>query len=138
MKKSFVIVCCILIACVAVLGWALGPKLVNMKSEYVTAGVICDTHAFVKKTGGQWPQSWQDLGSDDFSAYTRMRFDVDLESINKEEIMSAISPQSGKYLTYPHANADLEALFEEVVKQREEIRTKDSTVPPDGAPSDVQ
>jgi hypothetical protein len=129
MKKILIIVLCVTIACAAVIALALAPKLINMKSEYVTAGVIRDTHAFVKTHQGQWPTSWSDLGSEDFSSYTRMRFDLDPLSATKEQVMSAISPQSGKYLTYPHAEADLEALFEELMKQRREIRTSVRTVP---------
>jgi len=103
----------------AVLAWALGPKLANMKSEYVTARVIRDTHAFVKKTHGQWPRSWADLGSEDLSSYTRMRFDIDPATATREDILSAISPKSGRYLTYPHAGNGLARLFEELENQRQ-------------------
>jgi len=118
-KKILIIVSCLALACMAVLAWALGPKLANMKSEYVTARVIRDTHAFVKKTHGQWPRSWADLGSEDLSSYTRMRFDIDPATATREDILSAISPKSGRYLTYPHAGNGLARLFEELENQRQ-------------------
>ena len=114
MKNIRIIALCLTVACVTAIVWAVSPKLINMKSEYVTAGVIRDTYEFVKENQGQWPNSWSDIGSQDFSSHTRMSFHIDPSSATKEQVMSAISPQSGKYLTYPHAKADLESLFEEM------------------------
>ena len=137
MKKTFkrvlIIVLGLVIACMVLIALAIGPKLINMKSEYMTAGVIRDTQEFVEKTKGEWPSSWQDLGNHDFTSCTRMNFDVNPALATKQDVMSAISPQSGKYLTYPHAEAQLKALFKELKSQREEIRTTDITVPSAGA-----
>ncbi len=118
MKKPLTLIACMAAAGAAFLAWAVGPKLLNMKSEYVTADVIRDTRAFVAKTRGQWPRSWQDLGSDDLSSHTHMTFDIDPATATREDILSAIAPRSGRYLTYPHAEDDLAALFVEVRKHR--------------------
>ncbi len=119
MKRILVVVACLALACLAVVAWALGPKLANMSSEYETARVIRETQEFVRKTQGQWPKSWADLGLEDMSAHTRMRFDIDPATATREDILSAIRPRSGRYLTYPHADRDLAVLFEELRSHRD-------------------
>jgi hypothetical protein len=61
MKKIVAMILSLLVAGIGFLAWVLGPQLLNMKSEYVTDGVIRQIHAFVIKTNGQWPRSWQEL-----------------------------------------------------------------------------
>jgi len=125
MKKPFIatliIVICLGIAVVALVVWALGSKRGNMKSEYMTADVITATQNYVQETHGQWPRSWADLEmTEDPSPFTRMRFDLDPATATQEEVMSAIAPLNGKYLTYPHAQRELQALFEELQKYRQD------------------
>lgn len=96
----------------------MGVKLLNMKSEYVTGGVIHNTLEYTRNTGGLWPRSWADLKSEFASAYTRMNFDIDPATATKQEIMSAIRPRSGMYLTYPGARRDLEQLWAELQRHR--------------------
>jgi len=114
----------------------LGTRFLNMKSEYVTAGVIRNTNAFVEDTGGQWPRSWTDLKMDDMSAYTRMNFDIDPTTATKEEIMSSIRPQSDMYITYPNAEDDLERLWTELQRHScsKQVTTKSATPPPSAPP----
>jgi hypothetical protein len=118
-RRILVIAACLALACLAVVTWALGPKLANMSSEYETARVIRETQEFVRRTKGQWPRSWADLTCGDRSSYTRMRFDIDPATATREEIQSAIGPKSGRYLTYPHAERDLTGLFEELRRHRQ-------------------
>jgi hypothetical protein len=115
---------CAVAGCLALLAHMFGPKLWNMKSEYVTAGVIEDVQAFVEKTHGQWPRSWADLGSKDLSSYTRVDFSLDPVTATEQDVLSSIAPRSGKYYTYPHADDHLKRLYQELKDAREE------TVPP--------
>lgn len=123
MKNLFIavliVVLCLVVAGVAIIAWAFGPKWANLKSEYMTAEVIIATHNYVAKTSGQWPRSWADLElTENPAAFTRMRFDLDPATATESEVMAAIAPLSGKYLTYPHAQSDLHDLFEALRKYR--------------------
>ena len=98
------------------IAYSLGPKLYYMKSEYVTANAISATEHFVSAHPGEWPHSWKDIGEQDLSAYTDMRFDLTVPAIlnDKELIYSAIQPKCHRYRTYPHAKAQLDQLFEKI------------------------
>jgi hypothetical protein len=95
---------------VAVLAAGPVPRLWNMTAEYVTAAVIRDTEEYVVRSQGRWPQSLADLG-EDRSRYTTINFAIDPKSSSKADVVRAIRPVSGKFLTYPHADRDLERLF---------------------------
>ena len=100
-------------ALVALVVVALWPKFSNMKAEYVTAGVIRDTGRFIKKTDGQWPRSWADLG-EDYSRFTDFNFSLDPAKATKDDVLGSINPKSGRYYTYPHSKEDLEAVYNEL------------------------
>jgi hypothetical protein len=94
---------------VATVAATLLPRLWNMKAEYVTAAVICRTEDDVAESHGQWPRSWADLG-EDMSAYTTINFSLDPEKASAADVAASIKPLSGRSLTYPHAERDLERL----------------------------
>ena len=121
-KPTKIAVVVLAIVTIAFLVWPLATKILHMKSEYVTASVIQDVHAFVKKTDGQWPRSWEDLGSENLSSHTHVQFDLDPATATRDQVMTAITPTTGRYQTYPHANDLLNALFEEVVRSREAVQ----------------
>ena len=125
-SRIMLIVSCALLAFVVLVAVIVWPKFSNMKSEYVTAGAISRTQAYVQRTQGKWPRSWSDMGSSDETSYTRMNFGLDPKSATKEEVMNAIKPRSGRYYTYPHATEHLEELYNEVVKYRERPREKEA------------
>ncbi|MBA4386677.1 MAG: hypothetical protein C0404_01780 [Verrucomicrobia bacterium] len=109
-----------MIASAVLLAWVFGPKLFNMKAEYVTAGVIRDVGTFVKNTHGQWPKSWGELKSEDLSSYTRVNFALDPATATEQEVLSSIAPRSGRYHTYPQAAEDLKSLYRELKNTRKE------------------
>jgi hypothetical protein len=106
----------IVILIVGSVGYAIGPKLYYMKSEYVTADVIRAADRFVTEHPKKWPRSWQDLGGKDLSQYTDFRFDLTPDMIlrDRQLIYSAIQPKCHQYRTYPHARAQLDALYEKL------------------------
>ena len=96
---------------------ALIPKFWNMKSEYVTAGTISNLEKYVETHNGKWPTCWKDLGDGtDLSKYTRFRFDLTSEGIlqNPNLIYQAVTPHSGVYYTYPHAEQRLKGVLKKV------------------------
>lgn len=106
----------IVILGLAGVGYAIGPKLYYMKSEYVTADVIRAADRFVTEHPKKWPQSWQDLGGEDLSRYTDFRFDLTPEMIvrDRQLIYSAIQPKCHQYRTSPHARAQLDGLYKKL------------------------
>ncbi len=109
-RRVLVAIALVISGLVAALAAGLVPRLWNMTAEYVTAGVIRDTEEYVVRSQGRWPKSWADLG-EDRSRYTTINFAVDPDSSSKADVASAIRPVSGRFLTYPHADRDLERLF---------------------------
>jgi hypothetical protein len=109
-RRVLVAIALVISGLIAALAAGLIPRLWNMKAEYVTAGVIRDTEEYVVRSNGRWPQSWADLG-EDRSRYTNINFAIDPDSSSKADVGRAIRPVSGKFLTYPHADRDLERLF---------------------------
>ena len=116
-RRSLIAIGCVLVALVGCVVVALWPKVSNMKSEYVTAGVIRDTGLFITKTDGQWPRSWADLG-EDRSRCTDLNFSLDPVKATKDDVLGAIKPKSGRYYTYPHSKEDLEAVYNELRSHR--------------------
>jgi hypothetical protein len=91
----------------------------QLSSEYVTAAVISEVKQFVESHNGQWPQSWDDIpGGDHARQYVRIRFDVRAEDLIADSnlIYTAIMPTSGVYYTYPHAERQLDQLFESLAR----------------------
>lgn len=93
--------------------YLFGTKFYYMKSEYITADVILAADRFVSDHPGQWPRSWQDLGSEDLSKYTDVRFDLTADMLihDRQLIYSAIQPKCHQYRTYPHARENLDRLY---------------------------
>ena len=109
-RRVLVAIALVIGGLIAALAAGLIPRLWNMTAEYVTAAVIRDTEEYVVRSQGRWPQSWADLG-EDRSRYTTIDFAIDPKSSSKADVARAIRPVSGKFLTYPHADRDLERLF---------------------------
>ena len=114
----------VLVIAVAWTAWKLYPRLANLSNEYETAQAIVATTTFVAYHHGQWPRSWTDLGLADRGAQTRMNFALDPTTATRDDVQAAILPATGRYYTYPHARAQLDALWDEIQKQR------DSATPP--------
>jgi hypothetical protein len=96
------------------------PRLWSMRSEYETAGVIRRVEEYVTKSHGRWPRSWADLG-EDLSHYTKVNFSLDPITATRSEVASAITPVSGRYLTYPHSQRDLERLYATMHRYGEQV-----------------
>jgi hypothetical protein len=110
------------------LGWVLYFPLFiqypNLTHEYATAGVIADVQEFVENHDGQWPESWSDIGSGrDLSEHTVVRFDLTTQDFIDDPalIHEAIRPVTGKYITYPHAQRQLENLLETIKEKSTQV-----------------
>lgn len=87
----------------------------QLKAEYNAAQVIRDVTQYVQAQQGRWPASWNDIPNGAFARqYVIIRFDVTpAELLDDPALMqSAIRPISGEYLTYPHAERQLNELRE--------------------------
>jgi hypothetical protein len=116
LKAFFLFLSAALLLLLGSIVFSLGPKLYYMKSEYVTADVISAVDRFVTEHPRKWPQSWQDIGSEDLSRHTDFRFDLTPDMIlrDRQLIYSAIQPKCHQYRTYPHARAQLDGLYEKL------------------------
>jgi hypothetical protein len=91
----------------------------RLKSEYSAAGVISEVTRFVESHNGQWPTGWRDIpNGTDASRYVTMKFDVVTDELiaNPSLIYDTIRPKSGEYRTYPHAERQLDALRESLIR----------------------
>jgi hypothetical protein len=131
MKKIFlrilIAIGCIFAVLVLVVVASLWPKLSNMKSEYVTAGVIRYIGTFIERTGGQWPRSWTDLGKD-YSEFTDVNFSLDPSTATKDDVLGAVKPKSGRYYTYPHSKEDLLSVYDELKKHQNPLIAPENPV----------
>jgi hypothetical protein len=91
----------------------------RLKSEYGTAQVIRDVTQYVQTHQGNWPRSWADIPEGEYAhSYVKLRFDVDPKELvaNPQLIQTTITPLSGEYRTYPHAERQLNELRDELAK----------------------
>ena len=91
----------------------------RLKSEYSAASVISDVTKFVESHKGQWPTGWRDIpNGTDASRYVNMKFDVVADELiaNPSLIYDTIKPKSGEYRTYPHAERQLDALRQSLIR----------------------
>ena len=114
----------VFVVLLVVIAWARHPRQMNVRSEYITAGVIHDIHVYVSSHPGEWPKSWNVLGSGaDYSSHTIVRFDLSVEELRErpELIYSAVMPVSGRYYTYPHAKKQLEEIMKTIHETKNAI-----------------
>jgi len=78
-------------------------------AEYHTARTIRDITDFVE-SNSRWPSSWQDLGTAPWEGVV-VNWSIDLSACDRHDIMTSITPETGRYRTYPHAELDLNRLW---------------------------
>ena len=107
-------------------GMALYPRLSNMKSEYETAQAINALKSHLRENGGKWPTSAADLG-DKYPEGGIVVIDYSADSSvlvrDPGRLRRAVRPRSGKFLTYPAYESDLEELL--LVLQESQSRDRE-------------
>lgn len=98
--------------------WSLGRTL---ECEYNTQNVIKAVDQYVRSHDGRWPASWSDLGNSDskhWQTCTHIDFTLRSEDLlrDRDLIHSAITPLTGEYVVYPHADRNLESLLRAVIE----------------------
>ena len=101
------------------LGFALGyitsgfhAYVNSLAPEYNTADTIREVTAFVE-TNEAWPRSWKELGEMQFEDVV-VNWNLDISTCDRHDVMTALSPSTGRYRTYPHSGQDLDHLWEVV------------------------
>ena len=129
MKPLFGIVALILLAAVVSITVSLYPKLSNMNSEYETAQAIRDIDVYLRENEGMWPTSADDLGGI-YPIGGDVTIDYDVTSAEilaqPELLRNSIRPRSGKFLTYPHYDMQIDSLVETL----QETKPSEQCVPP--------
>jgi len=99
---------------VAAVAWLPVRLLLNMKSEYRTAGVIRELDGHVKSHRGEWPGSAAEFGGQrPEEAGVQIDFSMTSERILEDPrlLREAVRPESRRFYTYPHYERDLERLL---------------------------
>jgi hypothetical protein len=98
----------------------------QLGSEYETAAVISEVAQFVESNQGQWPRSWNDLPGGSREPDVAMNFNVTVDDLISDPklIYRVITPRSGYYRTFPHADRQLYYLREKMLKMHSEQELK--------------
>lgn len=96
--------------------------------EYESADIIRKVTDFVSRNKA-WPTSWKDLGSPPRDTVS-VNWPLDVMTCDRYDVMTAVSPMTGSFYTYPHAEQQLVDLWHLVLTTREE--RSDQAVNPSG------
>ncbi|MFI4862282.1 MAG: hypothetical protein ACIAXF_16580 [Phycisphaerales bacterium JB063] len=96
----------------------------SVTPEYHTAGTINEVTEFVREHN-RWPTSWTELNSSPLEDVV-VDWTIDIESCDRHDVMTAIVPITRRYQTYPHAESQLDALWQAVQVSRETLRENQS------------
>lgn len=104
-------------------GFAVGYVFWGVKNyvdaifpEYDAAQVISDVTDFVRENR-RWPKSGDDLDRPPLEGVT-VDWSLDLASADRHDVLTSIIPSTRAYRTYPHADGDLDFLWETVQEAR--------------------
>ena len=86
--------------------------------EYEAADVIREITNFVSRNK-MWPTSWEDLGTQPRDT-VNVNWTLDVMTCDRYDVMTAVSPETGSFYTYPHAEQQLGDLWQLVLKTRSE------------------
>lgn len=90
----------------------------GLAPEYNSAAVIREITAFVEKNK-TWPTSWGALGSEPLSR-VKVNWSLDVNTCDRHDVMMSVAPDTGGFYTYPHAERQLGALWQLVLKVQDE------------------
>jgi len=96
----------------------ISTYLGSLTPEYNSAQTIRDVTDFVRDNDA-WPTSWTELGSPPLEGVV-VNWSLDITSCDRHDVMTAIVPSTRRYMTYPHAESQLDALWEEVRDRQDE------------------
>ena len=129
MKRLIQIIALLLIGFGILVAIELYPKLKNMSSEYGTAEAIRDIETYLQENEGLWPDSPEKLGGK-YPLDGDVLIDYSVQSNdlieNPDKLNEAVRPRSGKFLTYPHYEWQLEGLL---IVLRETSKSEQATAP---------
>jgi hypothetical protein len=92
--------------------------LSGLAPEYHSAGVITDITAFVDKNK-TWPTSWDALGLEPLRR-VKVNWFLDVNNCDRHDVMMSVAPDTGGFYTYPHAERQLDELWQLVLKVQNE------------------
>ena len=89
-----------------------------LASEYSSAVVIREITAFVAKNRA-WPNSWETLGMERLDR-VRVNWSLDVNTCDRYPVMMSVGPETEGFYTYPHAERQLDELWQLVLKVQDE------------------
>lgn len=99
---------------------SLSSYLDSLAPEYNSASAIDEVAEFVR-ANNRWPKSWTELNSPPLEGVV-VNWSIDIESCDRHDVMTAVVPVTRLYLTYPHAESQLDALWQAVQESRDALR----------------
>ena len=105
----------------------------SLTAEYHSATAIREITAYVE-TNQSWPTSWSDMGLQPLEG-VRVNWSLNIDTCDRYDIMASTSPSTGVYLTFPHAERLLGALWNLVLRIRDERSGK--RLPPEPSANEI-
>lgn len=89
----------------------------GLAAEYRSAEVIREITAFVEKKKA-WPTSWGAIGMEPLRR-VNVNWSLDVDTCDRHDVMISVAPDTGCFYTYPHAERQLDDLWQLVLKVKD-------------------